>query len=241
MRKVMLLNPIWSFEGGGNKVLKAVLFDLGDTLVKTADNQVGTYQRILEACGIHRTREELNAAHVDAGRLLGLDYMASMLDEYWVKRNTMFLEHLGIFGRENLARMIAEQWWDYSNVALYSDVKETLDRLKQRGIKMGVITNALQTDLEKILSKTNLNPDYFKIVVTINTICRMKPELEIFHYALSILNVAPQEALFVGDTIEYDYEGAKKAGLKALLIDRENRITGDYEKIRDLREVLALV
>lgn len=240
MRKVMLLNLVGSFEGGGYKVLKAVLFDLGDTLVKTAD-MIGAYQRILEAYGIHCTREELTAAHVDAGRLLGLDYMTSMLDEYWVKRNTMFLEHLSILGKESLARTIAEQWWDYSDVALYSDVKEMLDRLKQRGIKMGIITNALQTDLEKILSKTNLNPNYFKIVVTINTIYRMKPELEIFHYALNILSVGPQEALFVGDTVEYDYDGAKKAGLKALLIDRCGKISGDYEKIRDLREILAFI
>jgi 2-haloalkanoic acid dehalogenase type II len=221
-------------------MLKAVLFDLGDTLVKSVD-MIEAYQRILEAHGIHRTREELTIAHVESGKLLGLEFMKTMFDEYWVKRNTMFLEHLGVFGREDLARTIAEQWWDFSDVALYPDATETLDKLKQRGVKIGIITNALQTDLAKILSKTRLNPDYFDIIVTVNTICRMKPEKEIFDHALNVLNVAPNEALFVGDTVEYDYEGAKKAGLKALLIDRESKTDGNIEKIHDLREILNLI
>jgi putative hydrolase of the HAD superfamily len=221
-------------------MLKAVLFDLGDTLVKTAD-MIEAYQRILKAHGIHRTREELTAAHVEAGKLLGFEYMKTMFDEYWVNRNTIFLEHLGVFGREDLAKIIAEQWWDYSDVALHSDVTETLDQLKQRSIKMGIITNALQTDLEKIMSKIEMDPNYFDIIVTVNTICRMKPEKEIFAYALNVLNVNPNEALFVGDTVEYDYEGARKAGLKALLIDREDKINGNIEKIHDLREILTIV
>jgi len=220
--------------------LKAVLFDLGDTLVKTAD-MIECFQRILKAHGIHRTREELTSAHVEAGKLLGFEFMKTMLDDYWVKRNTIFLEHLRIFGREDLAKIIAEQWWDYSDVAVCSDVAETLDQLKQRGLKMGIITNGLQSDFEKIMAKTKLNSNCFDVIVTVTTNGQMKPEQEIFHYALNMLNVAPNEALFVGDTIEYDYEGARKAGLKALLIDREGKIVADVEKIRDLREILALI
>lgn len=219
--------------------MKAVLFDLGDTLVKTAD-MIAAYQKILKAHGIHRTREELAAADVKAGKLLGFECMKTMFGEYWVKRNTIFLEHLGVFGREDLARIIADQWWDYSDVALYSDVTEVLEQLKQRGIKIGIITNALQTDLQKIMSKTKLNPNCFDIIVTIDTICRMKPEKEIFDYALNVLNVTPSEALFVGDTVEYDYQGAQNAGLKALLIDREDKVDANIEKIRDLREILTL-
>jgi 2-haloalkanoic acid dehalogenase type II len=220
--------------------LKAVLFDLSDTLVQSV-KLIETYQRILRAHGINRSQEELTAAHIEAGNLLGLEYMKTMSDEYWIKRNNIFLEHLGVFGREDLARIISEQWWDYSDVALYSDSLETLDQLKRRGIKMGIITNALQTDLMKIISKTKLNPDYFDIIVTVNTIGRMKPEKEIFDHALSVLNVAPNETLFVGDTVKYDYDGAKKAGLRALLIDRQDKLSGNVEKIRDLREILILI
>lgn len=220
--------------------LKAVLFDLGDTLVKTAD-LVEVYQRILRAHGIYHTREEITKAHEEAGRLLGFEFMKTMSDEYWVKRNNILLEKLGTFGREDLARVIAEHWWDYASVALHSDVKETLAQLRQRGLKIGIITNGLQSDFSKIMAKARLDPALFDVIVTVSTINRMKPEQEIFQYALNVLNVAANETLFVGDTIEYDYEGAKKAGLKALLIDRQDGINGDVEKIHDLREILPLV
>jgi 2-haloalkanoic acid dehalogenase type II len=220
--------------------LKAVLFDLGDTLVKTAD-VMETFQRILSEYGINRTKVEIIAAHEQAGSQLGFEHMKTMGDDYWVKRNEIFLEKLGLFGREELARVIAEQWWEYSEVVIHTDVEETLNQLKQRGLKTGIITNGLQTDFEKIMAKTRLNRAFFDIVVTVDTFGQMKPEKEIFHSALSILNVAPYEALFVGDTIEYDYEGAKNAGLKALLIDRDGRINENVEKIRSLREILTFI
>lgn len=221
-------------------MLKAILFDLGETLVRIADI-AEIHTRILDAHGIHRTREEIVTANETAENLLGLELMKIMSDEFWVKRNTLFLEQLGVFGREDLARFISEHWWDYSDVALYPEAKEILSQLKQKGLKVGVITNGLESDVGKIMSKIQFDPCFFDVVVTVSTVNRMKPEQEIFHHALSILNVTPSEALFVGDTIEYDYEGAKKAGLKALLIDRHDRITGDYEKIHDLKEILAFV
>ena len=124
---------------------------------------------------------------------------------------------------------------------MYHDAKETLSQLKQKGLKVGVITNGLESDVGKIMSKIQFDPSFFDVVVTVGPASGIKPEQEIFHHALSILNVTPSEALFIGDTIEYDYEGAEKAGLKALLIDRHDRIAGDYEKIHDLRAILALV
>lgn len=221
-------------------MLKAVLFDLGETLVKIAD-VTEIHRRILNAHGIQRTREEIVAANRTAEEQLGLELMKTMSDAFWVKRNNLFLEQLGVFGKEDLARFISERWWDYSDVALYPDAEETLPRLKQKGLKIGVITNGLQSDVGKIMARIKFDPCFFDVIVTVSTINRMKPEQEIFCHALNVLNVTPSEALFVGDTVEYDYEGAKKAGLKALLIDRHDRINGDYEKIRDLREILAFV
>jgi 2-haloalkanoic acid dehalogenase type II len=220
--------------------LKAVLFDLGETLIKTAHiNEI--FQRILAAHGIHRELEEISTAHNEAGEHFGFEHMKTMNDEYWVKRNNIFLEKLGVFDREDLARFISKRWWDYADVVLHSDVDETLSRLEQKGLKMGIITNGLQSDVEKIVAKSRLDTSFFDVIVTVSTKGQMKPEKEIFHYALDMLNVVPDEALYVGDTIEYDYAGAKKAGLKAVVIDREDRINENVEKIRDLREILTLI
>lgn len=60
-------------------------------------------------------------------------------------------------------------------------------------------------------------------------------------YAVEKLGLQPHEVLFVGDSLEIDYEGARNAGLKALLIDRENKVQKQVEKIRSLQEILAFI
>ncbi|MEM2102565.1 MAG: HAD family hydrolase [Candidatus Bathyarchaeia archaeon] len=220
--------------------MKAVLFDLGDTLIKTPCI-ITNFQKILSAHGILHTQEEILTAYEESEKILSMELMKTMFDEFWIKRNNLFLEKLGIFGRIDLARIIAEEWWDHADVSLYPDVNETLSELKRRGLKTGIITNGLQSDLAKLLTKTGLNTKAFDVIITVDPIGLMKPEKEIFHRALEKIQVLPNEALFVGDTLEYDYEGAKKAGLKALVIDRDNKINENVEKIRDLREILALV
>jgi len=148
-----------------------------------------------------------------------------------------FLDKLGI--RENtqsLATTIAEEWWDYADARLYPDAKETLKQLKSMGLKIGIVTNGLQSDINEVLRKVGLN-NFFDVAVGIDALGKTKPNKEIFLYALKKLGATPQKALFVGDQIETDYEGARKAGLRALLIDREGKTRKKVKKIRSLEEI----
>ena len=70
-----------------------------------------------------------------------------------------------------------------------------------------------------------------------------KPAAEIFHHALDPLGVAPQRALYVGDTVRYDVRGARAAGLVPvhfdpfqLCLERE-----DHAHVRRLSEVEGLL
>ncbi|NIO36101.1 HAD hydrolase-like protein, partial [Candidatus Bathyarchaeota archaeon] len=54
--------------------------------------------------------------------------------------------------------------------------------------------------------------------------------------------VKPEEAIFVGDSVEADYRGAEKAGLHALLIDRtEKQKQSDLRTIKNLKEILSQI
>ena len=79
--------------------------------------------------------------------------------------------------------------------------------------------------------------DFFDVMVGVDTVGKMKPHREMFLYALNKLEVSPSEPLFVGDQLKEDYEGARRAGLKPLLIDRDDVISSGVEKIRSLREI----
>lgn len=160
-------------------------------------------------------------------------------EEFYVTWNSHILKKLGI--RKNvqpLARKISEEWWDHSDVKLYPDAEEALNQLKKMGLKIGLVTNGFQSDIDQILPRVGL-ANFFDVTVGVDAVGKTKPNREIFLYALKKLGVSPQEALFVGDQIGTDYEGARKAGLKALLIDREDKIRKRAKKIRSLKEINA--
>lgn len=220
--------------------IRAVLFDLGDTLVRTADIPE-IYRRISENYGVKVSTDEIREAHKDVGESDAIEGLIMSGQEFWVKWNAEVLKRAGI--KENrafLARRIDELWWEYADLEVYPDVIETLTQLKAKGIKTSVITNGLKRDYEQILGRLKLT-DLFDIVVGIDTCNKAKPDKEIFLHAVNMLNVHPEQAVFIGDSVKYDYEGARKAGLKPLLIDREGKTSEDVEAIKSLIEVLVYV
>lgn len=83
--------------------------------------------------------------------------------------------------------------------------------------------------------------NFFDVVVVIDTLGKMKPDAEVFHYALQKLRIAPSDAIFIGDRIEDDYKGATRAGLTAYLIDRSGNVQDEIaNKISSLEDLLKL-
>ena len=73
-----------------------------------------------------------------------------------------------------------------------------------------------------------------------------KPDPRIFHLALEKAGVRPEEAMHVGDLPEEDAEGARRAGVRPILIDRRKRITpdsfpADVRVVASLPELLTLL
>ena len=218
--------------------VKAVLFDLGGTLVFTTEIPE-VYRRMLEAHGIKRSLQEISNAHKETEKHLDIQKLAVLFEEYWIRWNLQILRRLGI--KENmkaLAKTIADRWWDYSDVELYPDVEETLQQLRSMGLKIGIVTNGLESDYREVLQKVGLL-DFFDVTAGVDTVGKMKPHREMFLYALNKLGVSPDETLFVGDDLERDYEGAKMAGLRPLLIDRDDVIRSKVEKVRSLKEITS--
>ncbi|MDH5483254.1 MAG: HAD family hydrolase [Candidatus Bathyarchaeota archaeon] len=217
---------------------KVVLFDLGGTLVKTPEFSK-TYRKILGRYGVKVSSDDVVYAHRAREKEFNVEQMVELGRSFWVKWNSKVLEALGIIGnREFLARKIDELWWENAELDTYPDVVQTLVQLREKGIKVGVVTNALEKDYKQILQRLGLT-SYFDVAVGIDTCKRVKPDKAIFLYAVDALNVHPKETIFVGDSIKYDYRGAKKAGLKPLLIHREGKALKNVETITNLAEVLS--
>jgi 2-haloalkanoic acid dehalogenase type II len=224
--------------------IKAVLFDLGNTLVKLWIPET-VYHRILTSFKINRSIEEIREALVkaqkDSERLKYEQLFGKIpYEEYWNKRDGLLLRHLGLPLDRKLLRKIQRRWFDYAECPLFPDVNPVLSKLRERGLKMGIISTAYEQDINAITQKTGLQKELFEVIVGADTLKKTKPDPEVFKYALTKLKVKPQETLFVGDEIDADYRGAENAGIHALLIQRtENKTsqTLDLSTIASLEEV----
>ena len=228
--------------------IKAVLFDLGNTLVKTWNSEV-TYKNVLASLGIDRSIEELEKAIAKTEEEFKESnyrsrYGEVSYTEYWERWDAQVLTHLGVSGEENLARQVKARWFDHANCVAYPEAVVTLNRLKQMDLKLGLISTAYEEDINAILERSGLEKRLFDIVVGVNTIKKEKPHPDVFRHALSKLNIEPSEALFVGDHIDNDYRGAKAVGIHALLIEREGKSTDDtsnLDRVRSLQDIFRFI
>ena len=93
-----------------------------------------------------------------------------------------------------------------------------LTSLRERGVVLAVVSN-FDSRLIPLLDGLGLAA-FFDAVVCSGEAGAAKPDGAIFTHALAVLGVEASEALHVGDNPEADYDGARAAGLEALLVDR---------------------
>jgi putative hydrolase of the HAD superfamily len=100
---------------------------------------------------------------------------------------------------------------------LREGVIETLQALRDRGLHIGMVSNIDDDQLEHLLAVAAVRP-YFDSLLSSEAAGACKPHRAIFEEALRRAGCAPQEALFVGDTIDQDIAGANAMGMRSVLI-----------------------
>ena len=145
---------------------------------------------------------------------------------------------------ETLAeRLIAHFWATYDgHCRLTEDVRHTLEELRSRGLRLGVITNGQGVRQRRKIAALGLDAA-FDVVLVSGEEGVQKPEAEIFRRALTRCDVTAPEAMFVGDHPVADVEGAHRAGLRAVwkFVPYWPPVVATAPTIRELSEVLALV
>jgi HAD superfamily hydrolase (TIGR01549 family) len=116
----------------------------------------------------------------------------------------------------------------------YRDAAPALAELRVLGVRLVCVSN-WDYSLPDVLARVGL-ADELDGVVTSAAVGARKPDPRLFEAALEVAGCAADEALHVGDTPTEDVEGAKAAGIRALLIDRDGG--GDIESLRAIRHHL---
>jgi putative hydrolase of the HAD superfamily len=223
-------------------VIRAVLFDAGATLVHPDPPVEAIYAREFAIDGVTFTQESLMQAltraweEVHASPETNRYGGVSGETDFWLSflnRVRSFLDggSVSVAAFERLARHFrnAAAW------AIYDDVPATLEELIRRDLKLAIVSN-WDSHLPRLLAALGLDR-YFSVVAVSAIEETGKPGAEIFHRACRRVGVEPAEALHVGDSVTEDFQGARRAGLSALLLDRLDRHPEITDRIVSLAEL----
>ena len=210
-------------------MLKRIIFDVDNTLIKWKSIYDKTYEYALDELGIKYTREELNKV-IEASNTYENYY------DYFDKKNMSKL--VSKFSNLNIPNTFVDVWMKYLSNCYDEDDKKVLDTLKYLSNKyeLAILSNWFSYSQIKRLESLGMDK-YFKEMIFTDTV-KNKPSKEAFIKAIGTHK--PNECIMIGDNLEIDIMGALNAGLEAILYDPNNKI--NYKnKIKDLKELEELL
>lgn len=210
---------------------RAILFDLDDTIIRAYARPDEAWERLLRrfegplgVSGDPEGLQRLKTAMLANGR------------SFWSDRSRAAIWRLDIGGarrlvaRQTLAATVraddalADRIADAFTLMrreeyrLYPDSHATLDRLRQAGVALALITNGhaetqrakvVRFELEKRFDHIQIEGEFGK----------GKPEEEVYHHALGRLGVAPRDTWMVGDNLEWEVEVPQRLGMTGIWFD----------------------
>lgn len=208
-------------------MIKAVIFDFWGTL---ADNGIRSpLRQTYKMLGLYRfTFPEF----VKEFESVFMTRKFDTLDEGFRE----VCQHFNINCRESVLDRWIGMWnKNWMLAKLYDDTLEGLQSLKDKGIKIALISNTDNFSIEKVMEKFELKEFFDAVVLSFECGC-VKNDPKMFDLVCDKLGVNKDEVLMVGDSPETDIKGAENAGIKAVLIDRNDRRPIE-EKIIDLKGI----
>jgi HAD superfamily hydrolase (TIGR01549 family) len=218
---------------GSRARLRAVLFDVDFTLCRPGPElSPERYARIAARHGV-----ELDVTAYETAReaaVLNIRRHPELVhdDSIWHRFTVEIF--VGMGGPDAIASECATEiehgWENSENFELYEDVLPVIEDLRLHELKLGLVSNGIR-DLHEFVAHHRLDVD---AIVDSRTHGRVKPHPTIFQAALGQLGVEAGEAVMVGDSLEEDVEGARALGMRAILVDRDDRYPERDDRLTDL-------
>jgi len=171
----------------GREKYKGALFDMDNTLYNFVDAKIAACNSVVELIGCGDGMELLR---------------------YFLQKGNGYENH-------NNIRDYMHEEVKLNSIRLYPGVEETLEKLRDSGIKMAVVTDADSSQAKKRLNKTKISR-HFECVITPDISGNRKPNPESFLMALEILKIQTKEAFVIGDSLKRDVEPCNNLGITTI-------------------------
>ena len=230
------LEDIWYNDQTIQDVTRKLLTFLQEHDMVTGSNEICFWNKINNGIRRYKQWSEGNALELKPEEIWPQYYLSEFdLDKEKVARYA-----------EDMAGL-----WEvtYYHRELRPGVKEALEELKNKGYRLGVISNTASLySVFDVLEAYGIR-DYFEDVTLSSVTGYRKPHQELFRISMHQMQVVPAECVYVGDTVSRDIIGSKRAGFaKAVQIgsylsaEKDAGVAADAEKpdlvISDIRDIV---
>lgn len=231
--------------------IRAVFFDLGGTLFSYRATRPH-FDRVLEALarehGIAEPFEQVRAKYRAAMSSAGAAYNAR---PYYLHRDMFRAAYLGLLRAYGLEARDSEALYEGQSevgarfIALRPGVHETLEALRARGLHLGIVSNIDDDQFRAIWARLGIGA-LFDATTTSEEARSCKPDPGIYQVALSKApGIAAPDVLFVGDSPQHDFAGAKPLGMRtAWMMERHAELPDALRPdhvITEIPQLLAVI
>jgi putative hydrolase of the HAD superfamily len=226
--------------------IRAVFFDVGETLVHVDPSFADLFVTVLAGAGHERSGDQVRdaSAHIYA-RFSEAARDGSMWTtspersrEFWTSVYQRMLGELRVSNDDGLASTLYREFTRMENYVLFDDVRPAIAALRQAGLLLGVVSN-FEAWLEDWFGVHELVETFpVRVISGIEGI--EKPDERIFRLALERAGVDAAASAYVGDNPEFDVDPPAALGMFPVLVDRRDRFPDHAgARVRDLRQLLA--
>ena len=228
-----------------SRTTAAVFFDVDFTLIYPGPMFQGEgYQRFCAKHGLTVDARRFGHAVRAASVILDAQQQHVYDADIFVRYTGRIIEEMGGAGPslDACAREIYDEWAACQHFSLYDDVEPVLRELARRDIKIGLISNSHRplASFEQHFELDGL----ITAAVSSSEHGYLKPHPSIFEAALKLAAVTPEQSMMVGDSLTHDIAGARRVGMRGVLVHRGDGspdVSTDIEVIRDLSELIPLL
>ena len=186
-------------------MIKAVIFDMFETLITHFESPLYMGKQICEDIGISESKFREIWNTTDDDRTLGKRTLEDVIEEI-LRVNNCYSDELfeRIIAKRRKSK---EECFEHINFEIIPLFKA----LKEKKIKIGLITNCYSEERDVI--KNSILWDYFDSVCMSCEMGIKKPDTRIFQKCMEDLGVVPEECLYIGDGGSHELEMAKQLGM----------------------------
>lgn len=191
--------------------MKAVIFDLDDTLypeiefVRSGFKIVSRYISLKNAIDDNLTFKKIMLILEEHGRGKVFDIL---------------LNDLGIYSEDYVNLLLYLYRSHCPTINLYPEADTFLKELKHHNIQLGIISDGMASVQKNKISALGID-SYFDIIILTDELGKhyWKPSLTPFKIALSLLEVQPNEAIYIGDNVSKDFIAPNKLGMESIQLN----------------------